>query len=50
MEIVTDMGAHGRFIWPAYAAFVLIFAGLVIWAWRGNAKARENLTKLEGKR
>ncbi len=50
MEIVVDMGAHGRFIWPAYAAFVVIFAGLALWIWRTNAKAREDLAKLEARK
>lgn len=50
MEIITDMGAHARFIWPAYAAFVVIFVGLAVWAWRGNAAAKAELEKLEAKR
>jgi heme exporter protein CcmD len=50
MTIVTDMGAHGLYIWPAYAAFLVIFAALIAWAWHGNAKARADLAKLESKR
>ncbi|MEM7544877.1 MAG: heme exporter protein CcmD [Pseudomonadota bacterium] len=50
MEIVTDMGPHGLYIWPAYGAFVLIFAGLVVWAWRGNARAKAELARLEGQK
>lgn len=47
MELVTDMGDHARYVWPAYAAFAVIFAGLAIWAWRGAAKTREGLARLE---
>ncbi|MEM7523846.1 MAG: heme exporter protein CcmD [Pseudomonadota bacterium] len=47
MEIVTDFGAHGRYIWPAYAAFAVIFIGLVVWAWRGSVKTRAGLERLE---
>lgn len=47
MEIVTDMGAHARYVWPAYAAFAVIFAALVIWVWRSGARARAELKRLE---
>lgn len=47
MEIVTDMGAHGLYVWPAYAAFAAVFAGLAFWAWRGAAKTRAGLKRLE---
>jgi len=50
MEIIIDMGAHARFIWPCYAAFVVIFGGLAIWAWRGNTAAKAELEKLEKRR
>ncbi|MEM7270861.1 MAG: heme exporter protein CcmD [Pseudomonadota bacterium] len=47
MEIVLDMGAHGRFIWPAYAAFVVIIGGLYWWIAASNARARAKLDELE---
>ena len=49
MEIVTDMGAHGAYIWPAYAAFVVIFAALFWWAASTNAKTRKQLEEMERK-
>lgn len=50
MQIVTDMGAHGAYVWPSYAAFVVIFAGLAWWAISANAKARARLESLEDTR
>ncbi|MEM8752531.1 MAG: heme exporter protein CcmD [Pseudomonadota bacterium] len=47
MEFVWDMGDHAVFVWPSYAAFLAVFAGLAIWAWRGSAKTRESLARLE---
>lgn len=47
MQIVTDMGAHGAYIWPSYAAFVVIFGGMAWWAVSGNARARARLAALE---
>ena len=49
MEIVTDMGAHGAYIWPAYGAFTVIFVGLYWWAASSNAKARKKLEEMERK-
>ena len=49
MEIVTDMGAHGVYIWPAYGAFALIFAGLYWWIASANAKTRRKLEEMERK-
>ncbi len=43
------MGAHGAYIWPAYAAFVLIFAALFWWAASTNAKTRKQLEEMERK-
>ncbi len=50
MEFVFDMGAHARFIWPAYAAFLAIFAGLALWAWVTAGRARAELEKREKRR
>lgn len=49
MEIVFDMGAHAPFVWPAYAAFVLIIGGLFWWVLAANARARARLSELERK-
>lgn len=50
MEIVTDMGAHARFIWPAYGAFVILLGGLVVWAWTTSARAKAELKRREAER
>lgn len=50
MEIVTDMGAHGAYIWPAYAAFAAIFVGLYWWIASANARTRKKLEEMERKR
>lgn len=50
MQIVTDMGAHAIFVWPAYAAFIVLFGGLVWWAASSNARARARLETLEKSR
>ena len=47
MEIVLDMGRHGVFIWPAYAAFAVIFLGLFWWAVGSNARAKAKLDAME---
>jgi heme exporter protein CcmD len=47
MQIVTDMGAHGAYVWPAYAAFVVILSALVLWATTSNSRARARLEVLE---
>lgn len=47
MQIVTDMGAHGAYVWPSYAAFLLIFGLLAWWAVAANTKARKRLEELE---
>ncbi len=47
MEIVTDMGAHGAYIWPAYGAFTVIFVGLYWWIASANAKTRKKLEEME---
>ena len=50
MNIVTDMGAHGAYIWPSYAAFLLIFGALIWWVSASNTKARRALDQLETSR
>lgn len=50
MEIVTDMGAHAPYVWPAYGAFALIFAVLAVWIWKTNASARSELERREAAR
>ncbi len=43
----ADMGAHAIYVWPAYAASVVIFAGLVIWVRAAGAREKARLEKLE---
>ena len=50
MQIVTDMGAHAPYVWPAYAAFVVLFAGLIWWAATSNTRTRDRLETLEKSR
>lgn len=50
MQIVTDMGAHGAYVWPSYAAFVVVFGALAWWAVSANARARARLETLEKNR
>lgn len=47
MTFVWDMGPHGLYIWPAYAAFALVFLGLALWAGRSAARARAELERRE---
>lgn len=47
MEFVFDMGDHARFVWPAYAAFVVIFSGLCLWVRMSSKKARAELERQE---
>ncbi|QIE56417.1 heme exporter protein CcmD [Pikeienuella piscinae] len=50
MEIITDLGAHARFVWPAYGAFVVIFGGLLIWVRLSGARAKAELERREAAR
>lgn len=50
MNIVTDMGAHALYVWPSYAAFVVIFGGLWLWVWRTGARAKAELEARERER
>ena len=45
----ADMGAHAIYVWPSYAAFLVIFIGLVIWVRAAGAREKARLAKLEGK-
>lgn len=47
MEIVFDMGAHARFVWPAYGAFLVVFGGLFLWARITGARAKAELERRE---
>ncbi|WP_340108080.1 heme exporter protein CcmD [Pikeienuella sp. HZG-20] len=44
---MTDMGAHARFIWPAYGAFLVIFAALCLWVRITGLRARAELERRE---
>ena len=50
MEIIWDMGAHARYVWPAYLAFVVIFAGLYVWIAGANRRAKAQLDDLESRK
>lgn len=43
----ADMGAHAIYVWPAYAAFAVIFAGLVLWVRATGAREKARLEQLE---
>lgn len=43
----ADMGAQAIYVWPAYAAFVVIFGGLVLWVRRSGAREKARLETLE---
>lgn len=47
MEFVTDMGAHARYVWPAYGAFAVIFGGLWLWVRVTGARAKAELEARE---
>lgn len=50
MQIVTDMGAHGAYVWPSYGAFVAIFGAMILWTVIRNRRARTQLAELEARR
>ncbi|MGB0507535.1 MAG: heme exporter protein CcmD [Pikeienuella sp.] len=50
MQMVTDMGAHGIYVWPSYAAFAAIFLGMAAWTIVSNRRARTRLAELEARR
>ncbi|MEX2517739.1 MAG: heme exporter protein CcmD [Paracoccaceae bacterium] len=50
MEFITDMGAHARYVWPAYGAFVVIFGGIVLWAGLTARRSRAELERRERER
>lgn len=50
MEFITDMGAHARFVWPAYGAFIAVFGALCLWVWVTAARSRAELDRRERER
>ena len=42
-----EMGGHGGFIWAAYAAAVLVLAGVWLLSWRNLRRSEEELRRLE---
>lgn len=50
LTIITDMGRHAIYVWPAFGAFAAIFALLFIWVWVTGARARALLERLESQR
>lgn len=46
-QFSADMGDHAIYVWPSYAAFALIFIGLVVWVRSVSAREKARLAKLE---
>ena len=44
---MIDLGPHAAFIWLSYAAALLVVAGLMLWAFGGEARKRAKLTEME---
>ena len=44
---MMDLGPHSAFIWLSYAAALVVVAGLMVWAFGGEARNRARLTELE---
>jgi heme exporter protein D len=44
---MIDLGPHAAFIWLSYAAAALVVAGLMLWAFGGEARNRARLAELE---
>ena len=42
-----EMDGHGGFVWAAYAAAVLVLAGLWLLSWRSLRRSEEELRRLE---
>jgi heme exporter protein D len=41
------MGGYGGYVWPAYAASILVLVIAIVAALREHARARENVRRLE---
>jgi len=41
------MGGYARFVWPAYAAALLLLGGMAIWVWRTARRQRRQWAALE---
>ena len=46
----ADMGDHAIYVWPSYAAFILIFIGLAFWVRAVGAREKARLSKLEAEK
>jgi len=44
---MIDLGPHAAFIWLSYAAALLVVAGLMLWAFGGEARHRAKLAEME---
>jgi heme exporter protein D len=44
---MIDLGPHAAFIWLSYAAALLVVAGLMLWAFGGEARQRAKLAEME---
>lgn len=47
MELITDMGAHARYVWPAYGAFAVILGALCLWVALSGRRAKAELERRE---
>jgi len=48
MSAFFAMGGYAAFVWPAYGATLAGFALAGLLSWRGYARARARLARLEG--
>lgn len=44
---MIDLGPHAAFIWLSYGAALIVVAGLMLWAFTGEARNRAKLAELE---
>ena len=47
MNAFFAMGGYGGYVWPSYAVTFVVLAAAVLFAWRGHARARAELRRLE---
>jgi len=47
MSAFFDMGGYGAFVWPSYAASVIVLGLLIAFSVSGHARARAEIRRLE---